>query len=145
MTFPSAKLECHPGGISMKSAFSSWRANWSVPIIVFWFTCLILGSFLPRWKTLFHTGGRLHLSMHFAAFAFSGFIAFGFVPARTRRVLSCIGLIGLAFFLEALQRVVYPIRFEWRDFMSDVFGILAGLLFTAIYHSRPNLGSDCHR
>jgi hypothetical protein len=118
------------------------RARSGVGFAVAWFGCLVVGSLLPKWKVLFHIPHRLHLLVHFVVFALSAFLAFGFAPSRGRRFFCLIGLIGLAFALEALQRAIYPIHFEWRDFVADSLGVLAALLLVAISDSRRDISFD---
>jgi hypothetical protein len=112
------------------------RTTWSGVFAVVWFTCVVIGSLLPRWKHLFHIPHRFHLPMHFAVFALSTFVAFGLAPSRGRRIFCSMALIGLALVLETLQRAIYPIRFEWRDFVTDTLGVLAALLLVVISDSR---------
>ena len=112
------------------------QTSWNLSAIAVWLTCVVLGSVLPGWKHFIHTRGRFHLPLHFAVFAFSSLVTLGVAPSRGRRVLSCGALIGLAFVTEALQRAIYRINFEWRDFVTDTFGVLAALVFVVILQSR---------
>jgi hypothetical protein len=118
------------------------RATWSGAFGVVWFIVVVAGSLFPRSKGFFHIPHRFHLPVHVAVFAFSTFAAFGFAPTRGRRIFCSMALIGLGFVLEALQRAIYPIRFEWRDLVADTLGVLAALLFAVITDSRRDVSFD---
>jgi hypothetical protein len=117
------------------SAVPVRRVNWGVAIAVVWFGCLVLGSFQPRWKAFLHSHGRFHFPLHFAVFAISAMAVLGFASSIGGRFLRCTVLIGLAFVLEAYQSALYPIRFEWRDFVADSCGVLFVLLYSVIANS----------
>jgi hypothetical protein len=102
-------------------------------ITAIWFACVVIGAFLPdRWKTRFLIHGPLHLPVHFAVFLCSGLLAFGFVRPFARQARRFVAPIGLALVIEPLQRLVHPIRFDWRDFITDILGVSVALLFSKL-------------
>ncbi len=102
-----------------------------------WLICVAAGSFLPGgWKMLLPTHGPFHLPIHFVVFAFSGYWVAGNADSYPVRMLLCSSVIGFAFILEALQRAIFPIHFEWPDFTADACGVLCALFFMAVCHSR---------
>jgi VanZ family protein len=104
-------------------------------ITAIWFACVVIGAFLPdRWKTRFLLHGPLHLPVHFAVFLCSGLLAFGFVRPFARQARRFVALTGLALAIEALQRLIYPIRFEWRDFITDILGASVALLVSKLLY-----------
>jgi hypothetical protein len=106
-------------------------------LTVAWLLCVLGGSFLSDdWKTILLTHGPFHLPIHFAVFAFSGVLVAGNADSFRGRVFLCSWMIGFAFILEALQRAIYPIRFEWRDFTADTAGVLCALFWVALSFSR---------
>jgi hypothetical protein len=109
------------------------RARLRVAFTLIWFTCLVLGSLLPlSFKAALHTHGRLHLPLHFAAFAVSGMIVFSSTRSAGTRILLFLALITVGFSLEMLQVAIYQIIFEWRDFVADICGVFVGLVFCAM-------------
>ena len=95
----------------------------------FWLACVVAGSFLPLdWKSVLHTHGGLHLPLHFVVFAGTGWMVVSLSRSLWRRALFCAALMALAFALEAMQKAIYPIHFEWADLATDTAGILAALL-----------------
>jgi len=118
---------------------SEARVGWKRAITGVWFACVIAGSLLPlHWKTILRTNGPLHVPLHFAVFAISGMLTFGFSRSISGKILICSALIGLAFVLEGLQRAFNPIRFEWRDVLTDGGGVLAAVFFASLSPSRTS-------
>lgn len=101
-----------------------------------WIACIAVGSFLSEnWKSVLLTKGQLHLPIHFAVFALSGFFVQGISPSSRKRTMFYAALIGFALSLELLQFAIYTIHFEWRDFTADTAGILTALAVDLIRFS----------
>ena len=99
-----------------------------------WFLSLVVVSLMPeQWKGRLHTHGRLHLPVHFAAFAFSGLLVFGAVKSAWKRAALGFALLLVGFTLEALQQVIYTISFEWGDLGADALGLGAAFLVSALW------------
>jgi len=65
-------------------------------------------------------------------------LTLSFARSLSGKILICSALIGLAFVLEGLQRAFNPIRFEWRDVLTDSGGVLAAIFFASVMPSRTS-------
>jgi hypothetical protein len=108
---------------------STRRTIWGALITAMFYISVVVGSLLPGLKPRLHAHRSLHLPMHFATYVLSALLTFGFAPWRGQQVLSCAAPVSLAFVTEALECEIYGIRFEWRDIVTDIVGVLAGAVF----------------
>jgi hypothetical protein len=92
---------------------------------------LIGGSLLSQqWKEILLIHGPLHLPVHYAAFGAVGVLTLLNAHGRRNCILLSLALIELAFVVEAIQQSLSGVNFEWRDFLTDAFGVASALLIS---------------
>ena len=104
-----------------------------------WLVAIIVVSFVPEaWKVRMRLAGPLHLPLHFAVFAVSGFLLFGLWP-RGRWVRNFLAVIALASISEVLQGRLADARTEWRDVLADVCGTACAMLLVLLASRRRTM------
>jgi hypothetical protein len=94
-----------------------------------WIMLIVSLSLVPL-KVKFHLGttGRWHNAGHLVMFFVATVLACRMVNSVYSKLAGCVGLVGIAFTMEWVEKVSYHIPYEWRDVRFDCTGILCGVL-----------------
>ena len=90
-------------------------------------------SLLPLpMKRLIGTTGTWHDAGHVACFAITAVLLLLAKPTSARSLPGLWPVLMLAFALEWLEAELYASRFEWKDIVMDILGMLLAIVFVRL-------------
>jgi len=97
-----------------------WNGLW----LLLWFVMISFVSLVPfPSKNVFGTHGTLHIAGHIFVFGASGVMLLAYTSTALSRLRRILLILLFCASLEALQAVIYHIRFEWSDILIDYFAV----------------------
>ena len=102
-------------------------------LFALWIMLIVSLSLVPL-KVKLHLGtmGRWHNAGHFLVFFVATLLACRMVNGVYAKLLCCMGVAGVAFTMEWVEKIGYHIPYEWRDIRFDCTGILCGILLMVL-------------
>jgi hypothetical protein len=106
-------------------------------ILVVWLTGLTTVSLLPLpMRRALGTTGIWHDAGHLLCFAITGFLFLQSRQSSGPFLLTIWPIVAFPFTLECLEWAIYANRFEWKDVLADILGLMVTVALSQLRVSR---------